>query len=349
MTRIETVSLSEIGMNKISVNTHVAAISENRDTVFTQLIDLDDNGVAEQLVLLASIPSNTSLKYHFIKIGTPIAFKSSKSTFCRFVPERVDDFAWENDKVAFRTYGQACQKLFEAGDKSGLISSGIDCWLKKVDYPIINRWYNKMQTGESYHNDNGEGYDPYHVGISRGCGGTAIRYKGKFYYSKNFSNYKVMANGPLRSVFKLKYDPILIDGNPVEEIKTITIDLGNNYYRCDVEFKSKLKIDTLAIGLTLHTGKGQVFSSENGWISYWENIDDSQLGVGAWVPKKKVLAVEKLNFGQDANHIWLYSSIQNNKSNYFSGFGWTKSLQFENCHDWNNYIALEQVCISDFK
>lgn len=26
---------------------------------------------------------------------------------CRFVPERMDDFAFENDKVAFRIYGPA--------------------------------------------------------------------------------------------------------------------------------------------------------------------------------------------------------------------------------------------------
>ncbi|NEU68475.1 DUF4861 domain-containing protein [Spirosoma agri] len=28
-------------------------------------------------------------------------------TYCRYVPERYDDFAWENDKVAFRIYGAA--------------------------------------------------------------------------------------------------------------------------------------------------------------------------------------------------------------------------------------------------
>ncbi len=32
------------------------------------------------------------------------------ATFCRFVPERSDDFAWENDNVAFRVYGPALAK-----------------------------------------------------------------------------------------------------------------------------------------------------------------------------------------------------------------------------------------------
>ena len=27
-----------------------------------------------------------------------------------YVPERKDDFAWENDKIAFRAYGKALRK-----------------------------------------------------------------------------------------------------------------------------------------------------------------------------------------------------------------------------------------------
>ena len=29
----------------------------------------------------------------------------------RFVPERRDDFAWENDRIAFRVYGPACSPV----------------------------------------------------------------------------------------------------------------------------------------------------------------------------------------------------------------------------------------------
>ena len=96
----------------------------------------------------------------FISIAT--AQTSEPNTFCRFVPERSDDFAWENDKIAFRAYGPA---LHASGE-----NSGIDCWLKRVDYPIINKWYKENAEGKSYHKDHGEGYDPYKVGASRGCG-----------------------------------------------------------------------------------------------------------------------------------------------------------------------------------
>ena len=58
-------------------------------------------------------------------------------THCRFVPERLDDFAWENVKIAFRAYGLAARDRTE--------NSGIDCWLKRVDYPIIDKWYGQMK------------------------------------------------------------------------------------------------------------------------------------------------------------------------------------------------------------
>ncbi|QBG48089.1 DUF4861 domain-containing protein [Verrucomicrobia bacterium S94] len=51
------------------------------------------------------------------------------ATFCRYVPERADDFVWENDKAAFRMYGPTFLK--------GKEDSGIDCWLKRVDYVRI--------------------------------------------------------------------------------------------------------------------------------------------------------------------------------------------------------------------
>ena len=53
--------------------------------------------------------------------------------YARLVPERKDDLAWENDKVAFRVYGPAL--------RSGPEDSGIDVWCKRVARPVIDKWY----------------------------------------------------------------------------------------------------------------------------------------------------------------------------------------------------------------
>ena len=44
--------------------------------------------------------------------------------FARYVPERFDDFAWENDRIAHRIYGQALET--PSAGKSMMTGSGID-------------------------------------------------------------------------------------------------------------------------------------------------------------------------------------------------------------------------------
>ena len=118
----------------------------------------------------------------------------------RYIPERLDDFAWENDKVAHRTYGPALGAPAPAGVvKEVLVTSGLDIWSKRVDYPIVDRWYNKGH--DHYHKDQGEGMDMYNVGGSRGCGGTGIWDGKQLYVGRNYSGWKIIANGPIRAIF----------------------------------------------------------------------------------------------------------------------------------------------------
>jgi len=63
-----------------------------------------------------------------VGVTSAVAETAPLRTFCRFVPERADDFAWENDQIAFRAYGPAARNKPE--------NSGFDCWLKRVDYPM---------------------------------------------------------------------------------------------------------------------------------------------------------------------------------------------------------------------
>jgi hypothetical protein len=88
------------------------------------------------------------------------------------VQERLDDFAWENDRIGHRTYGPALAAPAPPGSgKEVLVTSGLDLWFKRVDYPIIDRWYNKGH--DHYHKDEGEGMDMYNVGKSRGAAAAA--------------------------------------------------------------------------------------------------------------------------------------------------------------------------------
>ena len=178
---------------------------------------------------------------------------TTPSTWCRFVPERADDFAWENDLVAFRAYGPAILK------RKGSEGSGIDCWMKRVKYPIIDRWYAGELKGISYHKDTGEGCDLYHVGGSRGCGGVGIWKDEKLVLAGPFKEWKIVSRDPRKAVFELTYDYDLA-GTAIHEVKRITIEFGKRLFRAESTFTEKGKPASLdiAVGITTHDGKALV-------------------------------------------------------------------------------------------
>ena len=59
------------------------------------------------LIFQADVKAKSSTVYTLSE-GTPSTVKAK--TFGRFVPERKDDFAWENDFAAYRMYGPALAK-----------------------------------------------------------------------------------------------------------------------------------------------------------------------------------------------------------------------------------------------
>ena len=57
----------------------------------------------------------------------------------QYLPERMDDFAWENDCFGARAYGPVIMEPAPKGQK--LVSSGIDIINKCVSYPVLHRWF----------------------------------------------------------------------------------------------------------------------------------------------------------------------------------------------------------------
>jgi pectinesterase len=264
--------------------------------------------------------------------------------FARYIPERLDDFAWENDKVAHRTYGAALEAPAAAGSgKEVLRSSGLDVWCKRVGYPIVDRWYNKGH--DHYHHDEGEGLDMYQVGPSRGCGGTGVWDGTELYVSHNYKTWKILANGPIRSVFELAYDTWDAHGVKVSEIKRFTVDAG--HYLDQVEstfvFEGGSSEMTVAIGLNKNSGdKGQdvkavlTQNKAQGWLAQWEEEKtNGSLGEAILV----VPAVLK-GFAEDvSNRLILVSVISGLPLRYYVGAGWSKSGDFSSKEDWNSYVA----------
>ena len=313
-----------------------------------QWVDIDLDSIQDYLLFQTNFEPHETKYFSLIMDNESTKDNTSiRKTYCRIVPERFDDFAWENDIVAFRTYGPKCQQLFEEGNPAGLISSGIDCWLKRVDYPIIDKWYANNEKGISYHIDHGEGLDNYHVGASRGCGGTALLYNGKIILSENFSSWKVLANGPIRSIFELNYDTIRVGNIGVLEKKRITLDLGTNFYHCTVTYSAPEILDIASVGLALHNKKGKINSSmKDGWVSYWEPMGDSYLGTAIIVDSKQILdiGVKDSDIQQENDeNIWVNLKLDKNSFSYWSGFGWKKRKKINSAQEWEDNLKKETI------
>jgi hypothetical protein len=314
----------------------------------TQLIDNNLDGTPDELLFQATVPAKSKVSYTLFtdsKLKTP---KSSNTTYAHFVPERIDDFAWENDRVAFRTYGPEAQRLVEDGKEGGTLSSGIDIWLKKVNYSIIDSWYAKNVVAPGYyHIEHGEGYDPYHVGSSRGNGGTGIWENDSLYSSKNYTKYRVIATGPLRTVFELDYAPW--SKYSVTETKRISLDLGSNFSKFENRMTSTAKIPNYTLGITLHQEKGTVnIDTKKGIFRHWEPIDDSYVGEGIIIaPNLVKTAMNHHSKAADQSQILVVTEPEHNSLVYYAGFDWTGSGQVQSVEDWDAMLERQSELIQN--
>jgi hypothetical protein len=268
--------------------------------------------------------------------------------FARYVPERYDDFAWENDRIAHRIYGPALE--LPSATKDQMTSSGIDLWTKRVRYLVVDRWYHKGHDG--LHTDTGEGLDMYEVGTSRGLGGTGVWDGRELHVSRNWRSWRIYANGPLRAVFELGYEPWDAgwngaNGLMVSETKRFTVDPGRNLdeITSTFDFKAPAGGDgelTVAIGLAKHARLARVSPAQDeraGWISLWEeyqNPADGNLGTGI------VLAPEARFAGiveTPAERLILVKVKPGEAVRYFAGGGWSLSGDFADAAAWNAYLA----------
>ncbi|MFD1315090.1 DUF4861 domain-containing protein [Namhaeicola litoreus] len=322
------------------INLDELAVRDNEGNYYmTQTIDLDGDKKADQILFQIDIAANESRIFELIHDASLVQKDSVSWCYSRFVPERTDDYAWENNRVAFRTFGPVAQKMIEENIKGGTLSSGIDAWLKRVDYPIINKWYaNNDKEQGAYHKDSGEGLDNFHVGVSRGVGGIAKKIDSTYYFSKNFISWETISTGPIRTSFVLTYADWDAAGNTISEQKLISLDYGSNLSKFEISLNG---VDTISAGLTLHEKTGQIKPNpEEGWLSHWESLDDSELGTGIVVPKKQMAGFEHyLTERKDESNLFAHIKVNNGKVIYYAGFGWKKSGQFDTKESWEKYLS----------
>lgn len=305
-----------------------------QDTLFT-LRDQNGQALPYQLEKLGkTVPQ-------YVLIGLQLAAKGTirlaltreapapvvTKVYARYVVERKDDFAWENDKVAFRAFGKALEGTAED-------AQGFDFWAKRTDALIINDWYKKGD----YHKDHGQGLDYYAVGQTLGLGDMAFYFDDSVHYSKHYRRYEILDNGPLRTTFKLIYDQQHIAGRKLSLEKTISLDAGSQFNKITVEIKGDgARSMPIVVGLAKRKEEEPNFQWDvkRGVFAYFEPVygDNNITVAGLILPKGAV----KLT---DAAQQFLFKLTVKNKKpfTYYAGAAFNKAGGIPSAWAWNKYL-----------
>ena len=277
----------------------------------------------QNLLIQVRVEANSKLKLQ-LQTGKPEKFISK--TYSRYVPERKDDFAWENDKIAFRMYGKALE-----GTKEN--AYGTDVWVKRTDKLVINERYKR---GE-YHVDHGDGVDYYHVGFSLGAGNMAPYKNDTIWYSKNYSAWKVLDNGPLRSTFQLTFDEWQVASQKVKVVKTISVDAGSQMSRVEAVFSfDQTSLLPVVAGIIKRNAPGSSWMDESGGImGYWEPTNNKYgtTGIGCLFEQP----VQQMLMNKE-HLLTAVQAISGRPVIYFHGAAWDKGGAITSSQKWFEYL-----------
>ena len=277
----------------------------------------------QNLLLQVDLKANASISLTVQKGKPEIAVVK---TYGRYVPERKDDFAWENDLIAFRAYGKALEKTKED-------AYGLDVWVKRTNRMILNERYKKGD----YHIDHGDGMDYYHVGFSLGAGNMAPYINDTIRYSGNYQQWKVLDNGPLRTTFQLTFDTWDAGKTKVKATKTISLEAGSQLNRIEnvYSFEGE-KPMPVVVGIIKRPETGILTLNEKqGMMAYWEptHVEHGTTGIGVLLttPVSSMLVNEK--------QILAKTMVKNNEPIiYYTGAVWDKAGKIANNKQWNSYL-----------
>jgi hypothetical protein len=319
-------SLAEKDLNKLHVrdSSGKELVAQSVDT------DFDDYRKPDLLIFQVDFaPGET--KQFTVSAGKKREYiKDDFRAYGRFVRERFDDFTWENDRIAHRTYGKAL--ITWKGEP--LTSSAIDIWSKRTSKMVINDWY----MVDNYHVDSGEGVDAYSAGPTRGCGASGIWANGQLYIPKNFVDSRVLANGPIRVMFELIYEPFEVNGVQVAQVLRVSLDGGSqlNHFQTFYRRESGNEPLAVAVGLKKVKDEQKEFNAERGRLTIWEPMDKN-LGMQGLAVVVNPGDVDKVTEDK-LNHLVVLKPASTVPVSYWAGFAWDRAGRIASAEAWSKYV-----------
>ena len=258
----------------------------------------------------------------------------------RYVPERADDFVFENNLVAGRFYGEALE-----GNPT---SPGIDIWVKLPGKLVADEWYKGAMEDPDYYHHNHGGKDCYKVAVSLGGGASAPLIDGKLCFpATNYRSFDMVEEGLDKVVFVLHYPAWQASEDVTVQLdKQVTV-LPDSYF-CSVEDTytfSGAETLTIAAGVNRHPAQQTLLGEKlgEGYYALWElasdqsiEPEDGELGVAVVVPDAQATFVT-----QDGAHGLCIREIRSGEPfRYSFGSCWSKG-NLKEAPDWFELVSMQ--------
>ncbi len=306
-------------------------------TLITQSIDYNEDGIIDEYLFQSDFNPQETKEFSICLAENKAP--DSSLVYAAFInkTEGLGDFAWENNYIGYRMYGQA------RADAQGT-GTAIDVWCKRSSDRLTDRWYTP---GQSYHVDKGYGADHYASGKNQGCGGSGVYYNGRVYFPESYSSWKVIANGPIRLVFELVFTGWQLENNDISEVKRITLDAGQYFNK--IESTYELNDTTFkfshAVGIVQRIDSESFEEKEGGWFGSWESLGENNgyLGCGFIASVDNQIDIKNLN-----EHLFGLLAAKPGKSIcYYTGAAWSEFGSAKSNEIWKTYIQNKVKCVNN--
>ncbi len=290
-------------------------VAENGMVVPSQVDDINGDGKWDELFLLVNVPahSQTRLAVSLVNPGQLPAFIQRSNVW---LASPQDDGSYKEVTEAKRpditreNHGQTRQLFqFEGpgweNDRGGFRiyfddRNGIDIFGKTTEIMVLEN----VGIDEDYHVLQDWGMDILKVGASLGGGSIALDVDGDLHRVAPGSDgsYKLITNGPLRSIFQLRFDNWNIEGNQFNVLHEITMYGGAWYYQSKVSVEGNAQDINIVTGITtldLDDKQANFTDYENGVVSLsthgQQAIEGEYLGMAVMLEKDDYLGYDYLD------------------------------------------------------
>ena len=286
----------------------VPALKENGQFIPSQIDDMDNDGSWDELAFQVSLKPREKAMLNLVYVKPQDYPEFEKRTNVRLgikqpdgsykevdyykTPDWKEGFkiiaqgesvSWENDKMGFRDYFD-CRNVKDlfGKRKPGLI-------IDKIQTPAMG----------SYHNLADWGMDILHCGSSLGSGGLALLENDSLYRlgCTDTYEYQKITEGPVRSVFDLKYGGWHVNGQDLSARERITIYPGKYWFKSDVTVSGFTGDKQLVTGIvTTRLKKDPIHFQANSTYDVIathdvQSLNNDVLGMAVMIPESTETAV----------------------------------------------------------